>query len=672
MILLQNLDLLLYLSNVNIIFMKPDLKYLELLSKSFPTIQAASTEIINLEAILNLPKGTEHFVTDLHGEFEAFQHVLRNASGVIKRKVEDVFGPTLREMEKRELCTLIYYPESKLKLVNRDEPNIDDWYKITLVQVVKVLEAVSSKYTRSKVRKALPKEYSYIIQELIHESVSQPDKQEYVFSILDTIISTGCAEHFIIAISNVIKRLTIDSLHVIGDIYDRGPGAHLIMDTLCKYHNCDIQWGNHDLIWMGAASGNAACMANVLRVNLRYANLETLEDGYGINLLPLATFAMDVYGDDNCTQFRPKVDSDEPFTERQKRLIAQMHKAIAIIQFKLEGELIDRRKEFGMKERNLLDKIDFEKGTVKVGGEEYPLRDTDFQTVDPKHPYRLTEEESDLVTKLLNNFTNNGKLRKHIRCLYSKGTLYLVRNSNLLYHGSMPLNEDGTFKKLTILGKEYSGKALFDKIDQMVRLAYFEEKDMELKKYAQDFVWYLWCGPCTPPFDKDKMATFERYFIADKTTHKETSGFYSTLKEKKEICEMILKEFNVEGEHTHIINGHIPVKTKKGEKPIKAEGKLLVIDGGYSKAYQGETGIAGYTLIYNSHGMKIVQHQPFESAEKAITEGVDIISSTSVVEFVSNRMLVRNTDNGKLLRQQIEDLKDLLSAYRCGLVRQKE
>ena len=648
--------------------MQNNIKYLKLLSKKFPTVQAASTEIINLEAILNLPKGTEHFVTDLHGEYEAFQHVLRNASGVIKRKVEDVFGPTLREAEKQELCTLIYYPERKLELIKMSEKNIDDWYKITLVQVVKVLEAVSSKYTRSKVRKALPEEYSYIIQELLHESSSQPDKQKYIFAILNSIISTGCADHFIIAISNVIQRLTIDSLHVIGDIYDRGPGAHLIMDTLCSYHNCDIQWGNHDLIWMGAAAGSAACMANVLRISLRYANLETLEDGYGINLLPLATFAMEVYGDDNCTQFRPKVDDDEPFTERQKKLIAQMHKAISIIQFKLEGEIIKRRKEFGMADRNLLEKINLEKGTVTIGDKEYPLRDRDFQTLDTKNPYKLTKEESELVTKLLVNFTNNEKLRKHISCLYSKGSLYLVRNSNLLYHGSMPMNEDGTFKELTIRGEKYSGKALFDKIDKIVRTAYFEKNDSDLKKYALDFIWYLWCGPFAPPFDKDKMATFERYFILDKTTHKENKGAYYLLKEKKEICEKILNEFGVEGEHTHIINGHIPVKTKNGESPIKAEGKLLVIDGGYSKAYQSETGIAGYTLIYNSHGMKIVRHEPFESAEKAINEGVDIISSTSVVEFVSNRMLVRDTDNGRLLQGQIDDLKELLEAYRTGLV----
>lgn len=647
--------------------MTNDLKYLRLLSKNFPTQQAASSEIINLEAILNLPKGTEHFVTDLHGEYEAFQHLLRNASGAIKRKVEDVFGPTLRESEKHELCTLIYYPERKLELVKANEKNLDDWYKITLVQVVKVLEEVSSKYTRSKVRKALPAEYSYIIQELLHESVSQPNKQKYVFSILDTIISTGCADHFITAISNVIQRLAIDSLHIIGDVYDRGPGAHLIMDVLCDYHNCDIQWGNHDLIWMGAISGSAACMANVLRISLRYANLETLEDGYGINLLPLATFAMDAYADDECAAFKPKMNAGDQYSDTQLKLVAQMHKAISIIQFKLEGDIIKSRPEFGMADRNLLEKIDLEKGSVVIEGKEYPLRDTKFQTLDPNDPYKLTPEEEMVVSKLLNNFTNNDKLKKHIRCLFSKGSLYLVRNSNLLFHGSMPMNEDGSFKEVLIGGEKFSGKALFDKIDKLVRTAYFEQNDLELRRYAQDFIWYMWCGPYAPTFDKSKMATFERYFIEDKTAHVEIKGAYNTLKVRKDICEKILKEFGVEeGTHSHIINGHIPVKTKKGESPIKAEGKLLVIDGGYSKAYQNETGIAGYTLIYNSHGMSIVRHEPFESIEKAVKEGVDIISSTSVVEFVSNRMLVRDTDNGKVLQHQIDDLKELLKAYRSG------
>jgi fructose-1,6-bisphosphatase III len=651
--------------------MKSEIKYLELLSKQFPNIQAASTEIINLEAILNLPKGTEHFVTDLHGEYEAFQHVLRNASGVIKKKVDEIFGPTLIEDEKNELCTIIYYPEKKLKLIKQQGRNSSDWYKSTLLNLIRVLGAVSSKYTRSKVRKALPSEYSYIIEELLHESINQPDKLEYVHSILNTIISTGSVDHFIYAISNVIHRLTIDTLHIIGDIYDRGPGAHLIMDMLCNYQDVDFQWGNHDIIWMGAAAGSAACMANVVRICLRYANLETLEDGYGINLLPLASFALDVYGDDNCTYFKPKIDESSEMPSRQVKLIAKMHKAISIIQFKLEGEIIKRRKEFGMADRNLLHRLDFDNKTVRIGNKDYNLRDGDFPTVNPKSPYKLTEEEQQVVTRLLSNFTNNSKLEKHIGFLYSKGSLYLVRNSNLLFHGSMPLNEKGEFKELTILGEKLKGKALFDKIDTIVRSAYYEDKDIELKSYAQDFMWYLWCGPYAPPFDKDKMATFERYFIADKETHKETKGFYTTFKERRDVCEMILKEFGLEGEHTHIINGHIPVKTKSGESPIRAEGKLLIIDGGFSKPYQEETGIAGYTLIYNSFGLLLVQHEPFESIEKAVRDGADVRSFTRVVEYVSKRTLVGDTDVGKKLKGQIKDLKMLLSAYRSGVIRTK-
>ncbi len=650
--------------------MKRDIKYLQLLAKSFPTIQEACTEIINLEAILNLPKGTEHFVTDLHGENEAFEHVLRNASGVIKLKVEEIFGHTLRDSEKRDLCTLIYYPEEKLKLVRQCEKGLNEWYKIALIRLVKVCANVSSKYTRSKVRKALPQEYSYIIQELLHESKgSLTNKQDYIIAIVETIITTGRAEHFIIAICNLIQRLTIDSLHIVGDIYDRGPGAHIILDTLSEYHNYDIQWGNHDLVWMGAAAGSEACVANVLRMCFRYANLKTLEEGYGINLLPLVTFAMDVYGDDPCTIFKPKHNDDEPISPKQIKLISQMHKAITMIQFKLEAQIIARRKEFGMEERNMLHLIDIKRGVITVGGKEYPLRDIDFQTIDPDKPYELTPDEKDVIRKLTHSFKSSAKLAKHIKCFYTNGALYLVRNSNLLYHGSVPLNEDGTFKSLKIMGKEYYGKALFDKIDQLVRIAYFEEDKASVKQYGMDFIWYLWCGPVSPPFDKDKMATFERYFVADKELHKERKGNYYYLKENKEICEKILQEFGVQGEPSHIINGHIPVKIIKGESPIKAGGKLLVIDGGYSKAYQPETGIAGYTLIYNSHGLRLVQHEPFESRQKAIEQGVDIISETKVVEFVEKRKLVRNTDIGKELQRQIDDLKQLLVAYRSGLLR---
>ena len=651
---------------------KRDLKYLQLLAKSFPTIQAACTEIINLEAILNLPKGTEHFVTDLHGEHEAFQHVLKNASGVIKRKVEDIFGHSLREAEKSELCTLIYYPEEKLKIIkgHEKEKALHEWYKVILMRLVKVCSNVSTKYTRSKVRRAMPQEYEYIIQELLHESKSgEANKHDYITAIVETIISTGRADHFIIAICNLIQRLTIDSLHIIGDIYDRGPGAHIILDILEDYHNWDIQWGNHDLVWMGAAAGSQACVANVVRMCSRYANFKILEEGYGINLLPLVTFAMDVYGDDPCTIFKPKGADAEGLNPKQTRLVAQMHKAITVIQFKLEYEIIKRRKEFGMDDRNLLHMIDYEKGTVTIDGKEYPLRDKNFPTIDPKNPYKLTPEERTVVEKLTHNFEHSAHMAKHMQLLYSHGALYLVRNSNLLYHGSVPLNEDGTFKALNIQGKDYSGKALFDKIDQIVRQAYFETDKPGEKQFGQDFVWYLWCGPVSPPFDKNRMATFERYFLTDKEAQKEHKGWYNVLKNNKEICEMILKEFGVEGEPSHIINGHIPVKTSKGESPIKAGGKLLMIDGGYSKAYQQETGIAGYTLIYNSYGLRLVQHESFESTQKAIEQGKDIISETKVVEFMEKRKLVRDTDNGKRMMAQIDDLKQLLAAFRRGLIR---
>ena len=651
--------------------MKRDLKFLQLLAKSFPSIQAASTEIINLEAILNLPKGTEHYVTDLHGEHEAFEHVLRNASGVIKRKVEEVFGHNLMQSEKQDLCTLIYYPVDKLKIIRQQQgKHINEWFKVTLMRLVQICSYVSTKYTRSKVRKSLPKEYEYIIQELLHEAKNaEANKHDYIVAIIETITSTGVADRFIIALCNLIKRLTIDSLHIVGDIYDRGPGAHIILDTLSTYHSWDIQWGNHDLAWMGAAAGSQACVANVLRICLRYANLKTLEEGYGINLMPLVTFAMEAYGDDNCTIFRPKTTYGEHLNQRQVRLIAQMHKAITIIQFKLEGQIIDRRPEFDMKERKLLEKINYSKGTITLDGRELVLKDDDFQTINPANPYALTPEEKEVIDKLTHSFVSSKRLAGHMQLLYSHGAAYLVRNSNLLYHGSVPLNEDGTFKKLRIQGKDYAGKALFDKVDQLVRQAYFEDEKLSAKHFAQDFIWYLWCGPISPQFDKDKMATFERYYLTDKEAQKEVKGWYNVLKDKKEICEMILDEFNVKGEPRHIINGHIPVKQSKGESPIKAEGKLLVIDGGFSKPYQAETGIAGYTLIYNSYGLKLVQHEPFESRQKAVEEGKDIISETKVVEFLDKRKLVRDTDIGEELQLQINDLKQLLVAYRSGLIR---
>lgn len=650
-----------------------DLRYLQLLSKSFPTIADASREIINLEAILNLPKGTEHFLTDIHGEYAAFQHVLKNGSGAIKRKVYEIFAEELSKEEQKELCTLIYYPKEKLRLVKKQISNLDSWYQVTLNQLVKVCQSVSSKYTRSKVRKSLPKEFSYIIQELLHESSMDPNKHAYINVIISTIISTKRADEFIIAMCNLIQQLTIDSLHIVGDVFDRGPGAHIIMDTLCNYHNFDIQWGNHDVLWMGAAAGNDACIANVIRQAMRYANLATIEDGYGINLLPLATFAMDTYAEDSCTIFEPHVKfSDGNYNERTLRLIAQMHKAIAVIQFKLEAAIIDRRPEFQMENRKLLHMIDFEKGIFCYNNREYEMTDTFFPTIDPENPYKLTPEEQEIVEKIHISFVNSEKLKKHMRCLYTYGGMYLVCNNNLLYHASVPMNADGSFKRVKIQGKEYYGEKLLAKSDQLIRTAYFAEEGEE-KDYALDFVWYMWCGPNSPLFDKDKMATFEGYFVDDAELKKEKKGDYYTLRNQADVCDTILREFGVEpDEHSHIINGHVPVRTLKGEEPIKANGKMLVIDGGFSKAYQPKTGIAGYTLVYHSHGFELVQHEPFQSSQKAILEGQDIKSTTFLVEMSQKRMMVKDTDKGKRLTTTIQDLRKLLVAYRSGLIKEKE
>ena len=650
-----------------------DLRYLQLLARCFPTIADASTEIINLEAILNLPKGTEHFLSDLHGEDQAFDHVLRNASGAVKRKVNEIFSNTLRDQEKKDLCTLIYYPEEKLELVREKERDLDDWYRVTLNQLVRVCRNVSSKYTRSKVRKALPKEFSYIIQELLHESTVEPNKSAYVDQIIRTIISTGRADDFIIALANLIQRLTIDLLHVIGDIYDRGPGAHLIMDILCDYHNFDIQWGNHDLLWMGAAAGNRACVANVIRMCLRFGNMATLEDGYGINLLPLATFAMEIYGDDPCTLFLPQTKfADNGMDEKTEHLVAQMHKAMTILQFKLEGEIIRRRPEFGMDDRLLLNHLDLRQGTVEVEGKAYPLVDTHFPTVDPADPYRLTEGEQELIEKIAHSFECSEKLKKHMRCFFRHGSMYQVCNSNLLFHASIPMNVDGSFKQVRILDQEYAGKALLDKVDQLVREAYFKTGEPEELSFASDYLWYLWCGPDSPLFDKSKMATFERAFIADAETHKEEKGAYYALRTEEEICDKILDEFDVEGEHRHIINGHVPVRSVKGENPIKANGKMLVIDGGFSRPYHSQTGIAGYTLVYHSRGFQLVQHEPFESRAKAIEEGLDIKSTLIMVELSAHRQMVKDTDQGAELRSQIKELEKLLYAYRNGSIKEKE
>lgn len=648
-----------------------DIRYLKLLSRSFPTIAAASTEIINLEAILNLPKGTEHFLADLHGEYEAFQHVVRNASGSIKRKVNDLFGNTLRESEKKELCTLIYYPQEKINIVKAVEEDLEDWYVITLNKLVRLCQNVSSKYTRSKVRKALPQEFSYIIQELLHESSTVANKQAYINVIISTIIQTRRADEFIIAMCNLIQRLTIDSLHILGDIFDRGPSPHLIMDMLCEYHSIDIQWGNHDILWMGAAAGNKACMANILRLTMRYANMGVLEEGYGINILPLATFAMEAYAEDPCTLFQPKEMEENGYNEKTLRMMAQMHKAISIIQFKLEAEIIKRNPSYKMEDRMLLHAIDFEKKCIHIGGKSYELIDESFPTVDPQNPYQLTEEEQEVVDKLSHSFASSEKLRRHMNYLFRYGSMYTISNSNLLFHASIPLNEDGSLKEVTILGEKYRGKQLLEKIDNLIRTAYLSDDENEEKEYAKDYIWYLWCGVDSPAFDKSKMATFERYFLKEKSLYKELKGHYYTLCNEESVCDMLLDEFGVQGAHRHIINGHVPVKTIKGESPIKANGKLMVIDGGFSKAYHSETGIAGYTLVYHSRGFQLVQHEPFTSTQQAIEEGQDIKSSTQIVELSTQRMMVRDTDKGRELITQIKDLKKLLMAYSRGIIKEK-
>lgn len=649
------------------------MKYLQLLAQSFPNIPEASTEIINLQAILNLPKGTEHFVADIHGEYEAFLHILKNASGNIQRKVNELFGNLMRESDARELCTLIYYPDQKLELIKAAEENIDDWYHITIHNLVAVCRLVSSKYTRSKVRKALPRSFSYIIQELLHERTDDANKADYVNVIIDTIISTGRADDFIIAICNVIQRLSIDQLHILGDIFDRGPGAHIILDTLSRYHSWDIQWGNHDVLWMGAMAGNRACQCNVIRLSLRYANMTTLEEGYGINLMPLATFAMDTYGDDPCEEFIPKISSADSarVDEKSIRIAALMHKAITILQFKEEAAIIKRHAKWKMSDRLMLNYIDYDKGTITLNGKEYPLKSNSFPTIDPKHPNRLTPEEKQLMDKINHSFQVSEKLHKHIRLLLQHGCMYAVFNNNLLFHASIPLDEDGKLKEVEIIpGTTCSGKDLLYNIGMLIRSAFQTDSTPEERNYAIDYFLYLWCGPDSPLFDKSKMATFERYFIDDKETHTEEKGNYFKLRDNEQIVDNILDAFDVVGDNRHIINGHVPVHVCNGENPVKANGKLMVIDGGFSQPYHKETGIAGYTLVYHSRGFVLVQHEPFTSTIDAIQKCSDIKSSTQIVEMSSHRMRVADTDIGRELKNQISDLQRLLYAYRHGYIKE--
>lgn len=645
--------------------------YLKSLSRQFPTIADAATEIINLQAILSLPKGTEHFLTDIHGECEQFNHVLKNGSGSVKRKIDEEFGNTLSARDKRSLATLIYYPEEKLELVMQEEEDqelLEDWYKITIHRLVQMTKRVSSKYTRSKVRKALPKDFSYVIEELITEKEEIQDKELYYNEIIHTIIRIGRAPECITALCNLIQRLVVDHLHIVGDIYDRGRGPHIIMDTLSQYHSVDIQWGNHDIVWMGAASGQLACIATVIRISARYGNLDILEEGYGINLIPLATFALKTYENTDCSAFAIKYD--EEYDTKDLHLDMMMHKAIAIIQFKLEGQLILDHPEFEMEDRLLLDQVNYETKTVRIGDREYAMKDVDFPTVDPDNPYRLSQEEEQVVDRLRHAFVHCEKLQRHVRFLFSKGGLYNVYNSNLLYHGCVPVDSAGNFKEVNVYGKKYSGKALYDILDTYARKGFYSQ-NREERRRGRDIIWYIWAGPNSPVFGKDKMATFERYFLAEKETHAEVKNAYYSMLDDEEMLNRILREFGLDESHSHIINGHVPVELKKGETPIKCGGKLLIIDGGFSKAYQGKTGIAGYTLVANSHGMNLVAHKPFESAEAAVREETDIVSDTIIVETAAHRILVSDTDIGDELKESIAHLEKLLDAYRDGTLIEK-
>ena len=641
------------------------LSYLELLSELYPNIASASTEIINLSSILNLPKGTEHFISDLHGSYDSFSHVLRNGSGSVRRKIEEIYGRTLGAEEIREVATLIYYPREKIEYVKREKSpeEMDNWYRVMLYRLIAVCQYTASKYTRSKVRKALPADFGYVIEELITEKADIEDKEQYYEEIVNTIIRIGSADRCVIALGHLIQRLVIDHLHVLGDIYDRGDGADKIMDTLAHYHSFDIQWGNHDILWLGAAAGQPACVANVVRICARYGNMGTLEDGYGINVLPLATFAAKTYKGDPCTRFG--LHALAPMTQEDEELTVRMHKAISVIQFKLEGQLVLRRPDFHMEDRAMLDRIDYEKGTISFGGEIYPMRDMAFPTIDPKDPYRLTEEEELVMERLRHGFMNCERLQQHMMLLLNRGSLYKVYNHNLLYHGCVPLNPDGTLKEVEIYGEVYKGKSLYDAIDRYIRQAYFSTQE-EKREKGKDILWWLWCSEDSPLFGKDKMATFERYFIADESTHEEHKNSYYKLQEDPAVAERILAEFGLTDPHSHIINGHVPVK--KGQNPIKAGGKLIVIDGGFSKAYQKVTAIAGYTLVYNSHGMYIVAHTPFDSREEAVRSGADIHSTTKVVEMTRERVRVGDTDKGVRVKARIEELEELLEAYRGGLI----
>lgn len=646
-----------------------DLEYLELLAEQYPNKVSVSSEIINLKAIINLPKGTEHFLTDIHGEYESFKHMLKTASGVLKFKIDDIFAEQLNSKQKEKLIALISYPEEKLKLLKNQGVLCKEWYQKILFRIIKICKVVSSKYSRSKVRKALPENFSYIIEELLHLKSGELNRKDYYNQIIDTIIQIEQADNFIITLSNLIQSLMIDKLHIIGDIFDRGSKPHKIVDELKEYHDCDIQWGNHDILWMGAALGQRALIATVIRVSLRYGNLKLLEEGYGINMRHLARFAMSVYGDSDCSKFSPKLDNQNiDINDKDKKMIAQMHKAITIIQLKLEGDMINRRFKKQMNEELYLEMIDYEKGLLNLHGKQYELSDDYFPTIDPENPYQLTEEEQEVIEHLSYSFKTNEKLQEHVRFLFNKGSMYLKYNGNLLIHGCIPMEEDGSFAQFELDGETYKGKALLDFFDEAVKKSYtyqFEEQDY------RDLLWYLWRGRLSPLFGKDKMTTFFRYFTNDESLYKEQKNPYYTLREDEAVCLKILREFDLDFKRAHIINGHTPVEEKSGESPIKGGGRLLVIDGGMSDYYQPKTGIAGYTLIYNSYGLRLISHKPFVSLEKAIKEGDNIVSSVRVVEK-SERQKIAATDKGRELSSRISDLMDLLESYKKGMIKERE
>ena len=647
-------------------YSKEELKYLSILAEKFPTIQSVCTEIINLEAILNLPKGTEHFLSDLHGEYESFLHILKNASGVIKTKIDEIFKNVMTQDERRRLATLIYYPKEKLELIKKETENMDEFYRITLYRLIKICTVVGSKYSRSKVRKAIPKEYQYIIDELLHSNQNSYDKDIYYDKIIDSIISLGRADAFIIAISNLIQQLAVDHLHIIGDIYDRGPGPHIIIDELMKYHSIDIQWGNHDIIWMGAAAGSEACIFNVIRICARYNNLDILEEGYGINIRTITEFAMEEYGKEESSIFTPK-NIDEKDSKFDQRVMEKTQQAAAIIQFKLEGKIIKRHPEYNMEDRLLLDKINYKKGKITIDGKTYHLIENYFPTIDPENPYELSAKEEEVVKKLVKSFKNSEKLQRHIQFLYSKGNIYKIYNNNLLIHGCVPMDENGEFVTTNVNGVELKGKNYLDYVEKIAREGYFETEGSEKRENGKDFLWYLWCGKNSPIFCKDKMKTFERYYLEEKETWEEIKNPFYNFENDENVSVKVLREFEIDPKKGHIICGHIPVKFKAGESPIKASGKLFIIDGGLSKAYQKTTGIAGYTLRYSSYGLTLVAHEPFTSRENAIINETDLHSEKQLVEKVE-RKRIKDTDKGKELMAQIADLEKLLEAYKSGAI----